>query len=97
MTAVAQACAKALVKAGHVASVAPVLTLSGRARDSVGLDPAARAENLSGRVRCVREAPETAVLLDDVITTGATATTCVATLKAAGTKKTTVLALTATT
>jgi predicted amidophosphoribosyltransferase len=97
MTAVAKACAKALTRAGHEASVAPILTLSGRARDSIGLDPAARAANLAGRVRCTEEAPPKAVLLDDVITTGATATTCAAALKSAGTRKTTVLAFTATT
>lgn len=97
MVAVAQACARALTRAGHEASVAAVLRVSGRARDSVGLDPAARASNLLGRVRCVGAVPSVAVLLDDVITTGATATTCVAALKAAGTKTTTVLAFTATT
>lgn len=97
MTAVARACATALAKAGHAASVAPVLALSGRARDSVGLTPEARAANLSGRLRCRGRPPPTAVLLDDVITTGATATACVAALKAAGTRTTTVLAFTATT
>jgi predicted amidophosphoribosyltransferase len=97
MVAVARACALALARAGHQASVAPVLRLSGRARDSVGLTPEARAANLRGRLRCVGRAPESAVLLDDVITTGATALACEAALSAAGTKKTTVLAFTATT
>lgn len=97
MTAVARACAHALTSAGHEASVAPVLRLSGRARDSVGLDPDARAANLRGRLRCAGLAPPTAVLLDDVITTGATAIACTAALKAAGTHETTVLAFTATT
>jgi predicted amidophosphoribosyltransferase len=96
MTAVARACAVALARAGHRASVAPVLRLSGRARDSVGLDPDARAANLQGRLRCTGQAPPSAVLLDDVITSGATATISVATLKAAGTETTTVLAFTAT-
>lgn len=97
MTAVARACAAALTRAGHQASVAPVLRLSGRARDSVGLNPNARAANLRGRLRCTDQAPPTAVLLDDVITSGATAVACTAALEAAGTKKTTVLAFTATT
>ncbi|MFL6122653.1 ComF family protein [Actinophytocola sp.] len=97
MTAVARACATALRKAGHQATVAPVLRLSGRARDSVGLDPEERVMNLRGRLRCTGRPPTTAIVLDDVITTGATAAACVAALTDAGTKKTTVLAFTATT
>lgn len=96
MTAVARACATALHRAGHPASVVPVLRLSGRARDSVGLSPAARSDNLTGRLCCVGTAPKSAVLLDDVITTGATAIACVAALKEAGTRETTVLSFTAT-
>lgn len=97
MVAVARACALALTRAGHRASVASVLRLSGQARDSVGLGPEARAANLRGRLRCVGPAPPSAVLLDDVITTGATAVACAAALEAAGTHETTVLAFTATT
>jgi predicted amidophosphoribosyltransferase len=96
MTSAARACAAALVHAGHRASVSPVLRLSGRARDSVGLDQDARVANLSGRLRCAGPAPRSAVLLDDVITTGATAAACVAALRHAGTEEVTVLAFTAT-
>jgi predicted amidophosphoribosyltransferase len=96
MTAVARACAAALTRAGHRASVAPVLRLSGRARDSVGLDQDERAANLHGRLRCAGPAPQDAVLLDDVITTGATATACTAALRRGGAKEVTVLAFTAT-
>jgi predicted amidophosphoribosyltransferase len=96
MTTAARACAAALVHAGHRASVSPVLRLSGRARDSVGLDQDARVANLSGRLRCAGPAPRSAVLLDDVITTGATAAACVAALRHAGTEEVTVLAFTAT-
>lgn len=96
MTAVARACVTALVHSGHEASVAPVLRLSGRARDSVGLDQDARVANLDGRLWCAGPAPLSAVLLDDVITTGATATACVAALRRNGTKEVTVLAFTAT-
>lgn len=97
MTAVANACTSALRKAGHEATVAAVLRLSGRARDSMGLGPAARAANLQGRLRCTGPAPGKAVLVDDVITTGATAIACTAALTAAGTEEIHVLALTATT
>lgn len=97
MTAVARACARSLTRAGHQASVTPVLRLSGRARDSVGLSADARATNLRGRLRRTGPPPPTAILLDDVITTGATAIACTAALKAAGTQETTVLAFTATT
>jgi predicted amidophosphoribosyltransferase len=96
MVAVARACVAALAKAGSPASVAPVLRLSGRARDSVGLDAAARVANLRGRLRCVGRPPASAVVLDDVITTGATATACVAALREAGTKSVHVLAFAAT-
>lgn len=88
MTAVAHACAAAL----GCAVVAPMLRLSGRARDSVGLGPEARAANLRGRLRMVGACPRgTVVLLDDVITTGATAMACAAVLG-----EVTVLAFTAT-
>jgi predicted amidophosphoribosyltransferase len=97
MTTVAHACTSALREAGHEASVAAVLHLSGRARDSMGLGPEARAANLRGRLRCTGPAPQKAVLVDDVITTGATAIACAAALAAAGTEETAVLAFTATT
>lgn len=96
MTAVARACVSALVHEGHQASVAPVLRLSGRARDSVGLDQDARVANLRGRLWCTGPAPPAAVLLDDVITTGATAAACVAALRRRGSEEVTVLAFTAT-
>lgn len=62
--------------------VAPLLRLGASARDSVGLTPAQRVGNLRGRIEVVRRPPartldraETeVVVVDDVLTTGATVT-----------------------
>jgi ribosomal subunit interface protein len=84
---------------GHVV---PALALSRRARDSVGLDAAARAANLAAHLRVrpgaladlpARHGP--VVLLDDVLTTGATAAAATAALGAAGLPVDLVLVLTA--
>ena len=86
--AMATAAARTVAGEGLAAGVAPCLVTAGRARDSVGLDAAARRQNLSGRVRFVSGAappPDTDVLLvDDVLTTGSTAVAAAATLAAAG-------------
>jgi predicted amidophosphoribosyltransferase len=96
MTTVARRCASHLPEA----MVVPALRLDGKAADSVGLDAAARSANLLGRLR-----PDSrhrlppgvpAVVLDDVITTGATATACVAALKSISVPVAAVLSLTAT-
>jgi predicted amidophosphoribosyltransferase len=100
MVAVARHAAIALAQAGRPAAVAPALCLDGRARDSVGLDAAQRAANLRGRLRHLSAGSpppgSTVTLIDDVITTGATAAACTAVLTAAGLEVTSVLAIAAT-
>ncbi|WP_406638101.1 ComF family protein [Amycolatopsis sp. WGS_07] len=81
------------------ACVAPALVLKG-GRDAVGLNRAERAANLAGRLRFAaagRPPPGTrVVVVDDVITTGATSAACVTALKNAGVPVVAVLALLAT-
>jgi predicted amidophosphoribosyltransferase len=84
----AEAAAARLASSGTAAVVAPALRLSGGARDSVGLDAAARAANLAGRIRPRRSGLPPAgtgvVLIDDVLTTGATVTESIAALRLVG-------------
>ena len=88
VTLVAQRAAAALAGAGVVAAVAPALRLACGVRDSVGLAPAARQANLAGRVLARRAglppAGTPVVLVDDVVTTGATVAACVAALLRTG-------------
>lgn len=76
VTAMAAAAAGLMARAGVETGVAPCLFTTGTAQDSVGLDAAARATNLAGRIRFRPAAapPHRApvVLLDDVLTTGST-------------------------
>lgn len=95
----ATAAARAAAAAGLPVGVAPCLITAGRARDSVGLDAAARQRNLAGRVRLVSGAlppPGARILLvDDVLTSGATAVAAAAALAAAGRRSSGVLTLAA--
>ncbi|OBH87994.1 ComF family protein [Mycobacterium scrofulaceum] len=83
--------------AGHPAiAVAPALRMRALVRDSVGLGTTARERNIAGRVLLRRTPPRTEVLIvDDVVTTGATARESVRVLRAAGVRVTAVLTVAA--
>lgn len=89
--------AAALAGAGVAAAVAPALRMAPGVRDSVGLDRASRQANLAGRV-LVRSAglPPAGipvVLVDDVVTTGATAAACTSALLQVGVEVPAIVAL----
>lgn len=74
-------------------TVVAALRLSGFTRDSVGLSSADRQRNLAGRVRLTTPVRGPVVLVDDVVTTGATACESVRALQTAGADVHAVLAL----
>jgi predicted amidophosphoribosyltransferase len=88
VTTMARAAAAFAARTGLPTGMAPCLFTAGSARDSVGLNAAARAANLAGRVRwrpaAGPPAGSTVLLIDDVLTTGATATIACDVLRAAG-------------
>ncbi|MFV0494040.1 ComF family protein [Mycobacterium sp.] len=83
--------------AGHPGiGVAQVLRLRGFVRDSVGLGTSARQRNLAGAIVLRGDRPRGEVLLvDDVVTTGATASESVRVLRHGGVRVTAVLAIAA--
>ncbi len=77
-------------------TVVQALRMKALARDSVGLGTAARERNIAGRVLLRGARPRTeVVLVDDVVTTGATARESVRILQAAGVRVAAVLAIAA--
>lgn len=87
--------------AGHPdVTVAPVLRIRALARDSAGLGTAARERNIAGRV-LLRGGPligrpgTEVMVVDDVVTTGATARESVRALRTAGARVAAVLAVAA--
>ncbi|KLI07705.1 phosphoribosyltransferase [Mycolicibacterium conceptionense] len=73
--------------------VVPALRLRPWVRDSVGLSGAARQRNIAGRVRLIRPVAGEVVLVDDIVTTGATAAESVRMLAQAGAQVSAVLAI----
>jgi predicted amidophosphoribosyltransferase len=79
-------------------TVVRALRMKALARDSAGLDSAARERNISGRVSLTRRGLPPGgelLLVDDIVTTGATARESVRVLQAAGARVMAVLALAA--
>ncbi|EME14705.1 ComF family protein [Rhodococcus triatomae] len=95
--AAARAAAVALLP--EPVAVDPILGFVGPVRDSVGLSAKERSRNLSGRIRVEPSrrlgGPRTVLLVDDVLTTGATATESVRALARAGVRVDGVLVITA--
>jgi predicted amidophosphoribosyltransferase len=79
-------------------TVVKALRMKALARDSAGLDSAARERNIAGSVLLTRRripADSEVLLVDDIVTTGATARESVRVLQAAGARVAAVLALAA--
>ena len=74
-------------------AVVPALRLKAFTRDSVGLSSADRQRNIAGRIRLATPVTGPVVLVDDVVTTGATAAESVGILRACGADVVAVLAL----
>jgi predicted amidophosphoribosyltransferase len=84
--------------AGHPdVTVVPALRIKALARDSVGLRPSARERNIAGRVLLRRRRAQLlgteVMIVDDIVTTGATARESVRVLQSAGVRVAAVLAI----
>lgn len=87
VTAIARAAA------GPRVAVAPALRLRAFTRDSVGLSVDERVRNVTGRVLLRHAVPGEVLLLDDVVTTGATGSESVRVLQTAGSRVAAMLAI----
>lgn len=88
----------ALAVAGHPEiAVTTALRIGARARDSVGLNTSARERNIAGRVRLLPgpRPPTEVLIVDDIVTTGATARESVRVLQTAGVRVAAVLTIAA--
>ncbi|TPG34714.1 ComF family protein [Mycolicibacterium hodleri] len=82
----------------HAAAIPGVTVVAGlrmRAftRDSVGLSPGQRERNIAGRVRLCEDVSGEVLLIDDVVTTGATGREAVRVLQTAGARVSAILAI----
>jgi predicted amidophosphoribosyltransferase len=75
------------------ATVVPALRMRAFTRDSVGLSASARQRNIAGRVRVRSDVRGEVVLVDDVVTTGATGCESVRVLHDAGAQVAAILAV----
>jgi predicted amidophosphoribosyltransferase len=83
----------ARVAAAPGVTVVDALRMRALTRDSVGLSAGARQRNVTGRIRLRRSVSGEVVLVDDIVTTGATATESVRVLQRAGAVVVAVLAI----
>ncbi|MGH3676698.1 MAG: ComF family protein [Mycobacterium sp.] len=74
-------------------TVVQALRMRALVRDSVGLSSAARQRNVAGRVRLCRPAEGEVLLVDDIVTTGATVSESVRILQSSGAGVVAVLAV----
>ncbi|MGI9125972.1 MAG: ComF family protein, partial [Mycobacterium sp.] len=89
---VARIAAAACAGAPHL-GVVNALRTTAAVRDSVGLGSGARERNIAGRVRLMARPAGEVLLVDDIVTTGATAREAVRTLAAGGVGVSAVLTL----
>ncbi|GJF07949.1 hypothetical protein NGTWS0302_20070 [Mycolicibacterium cyprinidarum] len=85
--------AQAATASHHGLTVVPALRLKAFTRDSVGLSSGDRQRNIAGRIRLPTPLSGQVVVVDDVVTTGATASESVRILQTRGADVVAVLAL----